>query len=53
MQGASKFKEAKDAGAVDDMNKFSKRTLRVTRQHAQVFLCCSALQCVALSCSGM
>jgi flap endonuclease-1 len=33
--GANKLKEATEAGDVDDMNKFSKRTLRVTRQHAQ------------------
>jgi flap endonuclease-1 len=32
-EGASKLKEAEDLGMVDDMNKFSKRTLRVTKQH--------------------
>ena len=34
-QGATKLKEAEDLGIVEDMNKFSKRTLRVTKQHAQ------------------
>ena len=34
-EGANKLKEAEDLGMVDDMNKFSKRTLRVTKQHAE------------------
>jgi flap endonuclease-1 len=34
-EGATKLKEAEEAGDVDDMNKFAKRTLRVTRQHAE------------------
>jgi flap endonuclease-1 len=34
-EGAAKLQEAKDLQAVDDINKFSKRTLRVTRQHAE------------------
>ena len=31
--GAARLKEAEELGAVEDMNKFSKRTLRVTKQH--------------------
>jgi flap endonuclease-1 len=34
-EGATKLKEAEEMGDVEEMNKFSKRTLRVTRQHAQ------------------
>ena len=33
-EGAAKLKEAEDLQLVDDMNKYSKRTLRVTRKHA-------------------
>jgi len=34
-EGATKLKEAEEMGDVEEMNKFSKRTLRVTRQHAK------------------